>query len=137
MKTSERFTNAVTKLYNAFHNGTLNAMDCKACAVGNICNNSAHWSGSYIAPETGYSREELYTIENLFMFGTKDENSAILPWRAGQVNSSRADNKVFEALCAVIEYLCEIEGIHNVMDYTSLFETEADQPKHKLEEVFA
>lgn len=37
---SERFTNAVTKLYNAFHKGTLNAWDCKACAVGNICDNS-------------------------------------------------------------------------------------------------
>lgn len=40
MKTTKRFDNAVTKLYNAFHNGELNAMDCTMCAVGNMCDNN-------------------------------------------------------------------------------------------------
>lgn len=133
-KHSERFTNAVTKLYNAFHKGELNAMDCTKCAVGNMCNNSNHRALKYEAPATGYSPKELMDIENIFMFGAK--SLANIKWYAFSVNSSKANNKVFEALCAVVEYLCELEGIPNIMDYTSLFETENNEPKHQLEEVF-
>ena len=35
-----RLENAITKLYNAFHNGELNSLDCRHCAVGNLCDNS-------------------------------------------------------------------------------------------------
>lgn len=140
MLTSKRFTNAVTKLYNAFHEGILESLDCKACAVGNICNNSLEWVGHYNVPESGYSIDELRTIERVFMFGTRKIIGRIengdLKWMPQEVQSSKKDNKVFEALCAVVEYLCELEGIPNVMDYKALFETEADQPKHKLETVF-
>jgi len=40
----KRFTDAVSKLYNAFHKGELNAMSCTKCAVGNLCNNNESWS---------------------------------------------------------------------------------------------
>jgi hypothetical protein len=43
MKTTERFENAVMKLYNAFHRNELNANNCQMCAVGNICDNNYQW----------------------------------------------------------------------------------------------
>lgn len=39
MKTSKRLEQALTKLYNAYHNKQLNPEDCAACAVGNILDN--------------------------------------------------------------------------------------------------
>ena len=38
----------------------------------------------------------------------------------------------FKGLCAVVEYLCELDGIPNVMDYTSLFETKEGKPVKEL-----
>lgn len=142
MKHSERFTNAVTKLYNAFHENRLDAGRCEACAVGNICDNNQLWAGMVIShtdgrydlkkgdtmpviKNTGYSAFELAKIEQIFLKSTGYK--------------SRVHNKKenqFKGLFAVIEYLCELEGIPNIMDYTCLFETADDQPKHQLQEVF-
>lgn len=95
----KRFTEAVTKLYNAFHNGTLDAMNCSACAVGNICNNNKEWddygifysnlydNGDYIwnptdeekqtglevIEKTGYSPNELKNVEILFIESCKQK----------------------------------------------------------------
>ena len=55
MKTTERFEKAVTKLYNAFHKGKLNAMYCDACAVGNMCDNDSSWA-SYVPVKSNYHR---------------------------------------------------------------------------------
>lgn len=138
MKHSERFTNAVTKLYNAFHNGTLNAYDCQKCAIGSLCDGSDLWNrirtswlsqfdpSKYkgevkeLIDSTGYSPQEILRIEKRFV---------------SQFDGLRtADNKEyqFKGLCAVVEYLCELEGIPNVMDYTKLFESNSN----KLETVF-
>jgi hypothetical protein len=146
-KHSERFTNAVTKLYNDFHKGKLNAFDCEACAVGSICDNSSSWANYYWMTDTSggvlrqtffedktekvlhtnYSVEELSNLEliflNSFELSSKDRNG-------------KDKEQQFKGLCAVVEYLCELEGIPNIMDYTSLFETENNEPKHQLEEVF-
>lgn len=139
MKTSERFTNAVTKLYTAFHENRLNSLDCTACAVGNICNNTREWSdvegfiafmgddmegrrkGMKLINQTGYSVKELIKVEDIFV---------------RKVDLKQSKDSQFRGLCAVVEYLCGLEGIPNVMDYTSLFETENDAPKHQLSEVF-
>ena len=43
MKTPKRLENALVKLYEAFHNNTLNPEDCTACAVGNILDNHDSW----------------------------------------------------------------------------------------------
>ena len=141
MKTTERFERAVSKLYNAFHKGELNAFRCKHCAVGNICDNRADWAGSTlrVAPlilytnkeaeklsqKTGYTCKHLINIERIFMgcFDYRD------------IGNER--DKQFKGLCAVVEYLCELDGIPNIMDYTSLFETENNEPKKQLEEVFS
>lgn len=132
-ETTPRFNNAVTKLYNAFHNGTLDAFDCTACAVGNICNNQAEWSdlkgficenpyaeqnkGHYIIKQTGYSVNELIKVEIIFV---------------EHVSLSNSEEDQFKGLCSVVEYLCELDGIPNVMDYTCLFETENEKPKYEL-----
>ena len=124
MKTTERFDNAVTKLYNAFHNGELEMEDCKKCAVGNIVGHGNWTCGSpsaYILDkkpirdmfirqnESGYSKENLAKVEWLFIMAHNDWNDT--------------DKKAqFKGLCAVVEYLCELDGIPNVMDYKSLFE---------------
>lgn len=156
MKTTKRFDNAVIKLYNAFHENRLVAMDCTACAVGNLCDNSRAWIDHPILSEaraldetninefvdvpnimgTNYSALELAQIENLFMFGYKLE-----------INYKKKDcisikfpdlkERHFVGLCAVIEYLCELDNIENVMDYTKLFETEENAPKHILEAVLS
>lgn len=135
MITTVRFDNAVSKLYKAFHDGSLDAMDCKMCAVGNMCDNKGEWDylgvfysrdkresmfqeANILISKTGYSVEELIKIESLFIDacdldkGTKDQQ--------------------FKGLCAVVEYLCELDNIPNVMDYTKLFETENEQPKYEL-----
>ncbi|MES2240454.1 MAG: Na(+)-translocating NADH-quinone reductase subunit F [Bacteroidota bacterium] len=143
MKTTKRFDEAVSKLYTAFHEGTLNAMDCKACAVGNMCDNTREWAYNNFKTNTGYSALELKNIEGIFMNGAKpnytgyfDFDDAFVGigahgWSAEFVNSKNKD-LVFFALCKVIEYLCELDNIPNVMDYAKLFETENEQPKYQL-----
>jgi len=121
----KRFTDAVTKLYNAFHENRLNAMDGCECAVGNLCNNTNNWLNSYedeMSVNTGYSSEELITIELLFMYGIKSFLDAEL-WEPKDVIPENKET-VFNALSAVIEYLCELDNIPNIMEYKSLFETE-------------
>lgn len=149
MKTTKRFEQAVIKLYNAFHKGELDAWDCMACAVGNICNNNPSWASFYngvylyksmpceepevskfpdkdlnkVIIESGYSAYQLAKIETIFLKGmpTLDKETK---------------DQQFNGLCAVVEYLCELDNIPNIMDYTSLFETEENAPKKELTEVF-
>lgn len=145
MKHSERFTKAVTKLYNAFHKGELRASDCTKCAVGNICDNTSGWAylsksfgsgilstnadeidlGIEFTRQTGYSPLEIVTIEKIFLDGCDWDN-----------HNHRLQENQFKGLCDVIEYLCDLDGIPNVMDYSKLFITESDKPKHLLSEVF-
>lgn len=144
--TSNRFNNAVTKLYNAFHNGELISMDCAKCAVGSIVGGSG-WSTltwRFIdfpqhdledipnILKTGYSAKELREVERIFMFGYSTQKT----YGSGVYRTKETKEDQFIGLCHVVEYLCELEGIPNVMDYTKLFETENDVPAYKLENVF-
>jgi hypothetical protein len=143
MKTTKRFDEAVMKLYNAFHENRLNAMDCTACAVGNICDGSSDWRyveeynmGSIgismgINPEpcinaSGYSLKELMNIESYFLYGSPRGCSRVFK------NISKEKDEQFKGLCAVVEYLAELDNVPNPMDYTKLFETENDKPKYQL-----
>lgn len=143
-----RLENAITKLYTAFHEGTLDAMDSCGCAVGNMCDNTDDWTYSYNS-NTGYSSTELRNIEKLFMHGLKPNTDQfdpesfvhcpkeyleidILGWDPFKVRTGLNNDLVFLALCAVVEYLCELDNIPNVMDYTKLFETDNDKPKYQL-----
>lgn len=137
-----RLENAITKLYAAFHNGELQASNCTMCAVGNICDNSMEWANKFghgmdtemnvlvqitsynygyrkLYSKNGYSGLELHTIEKLFL-----ESMIGLDITLKETQ--------FKGLCAVVEYLCELDNIPNVMDYTKLFETENNQPKYQL-----
>lgn len=139
MTTSIRFEHAITKLYNAFHNKTLNPDDCKACAVGHILDHSDRWKhltdkhGSvqlnYVGMVhqnlgrkfNGYSPIELLTIEHAFLRGcqyyTTKENRLYKPKLLN-------DSILFEGLCEVVKTLCQLEGIQNVMDCSVLFNYE-------------
>jgi len=147
MKTTERFDTAVTKLYKAFSEDKLDPMDCTACAVGNLCNNNLRWANLHskigtfgnlnrinrnFDNKTGYSRQELAIIECLFLFGSKAENSNskftnikskdLLKTHPEYTLEAKEEN--FLGLCAVIEYLCELDNIPNVLDHTRMFQEE-------------
>jgi len=145
MKTTERFDTAVTKLYKAFSEDKLDPMDCTACAVGNLCDNTNDWVSTIASNfgelarinrnfdnKTGYSRQELAIIECLFLFGSKAENSNIKFTNTKSkysVNKHpkytlKAKEENFLGLCAVIEYLCELDNIPNVLDHTRMFQEE-------------
>jgi len=138
----KRFTDAVSKLYNAFHKGELNALDCKYCAVGNICDNNESWGdvscvslkmenyigeAKQVIDNTGYTPIELRNIEAVFVCGNVNGEY----W--GDISHSKEEQ--FKGLCAVVQYLCELDNIPNVMDIQSLFEYENDTPKRQLSEI--
>lgn len=159
MRTTERFEKAVAKLYQAFHDGTLDAVDCKKCAVGNMCGGESYWTeirslgqGANNVPdvlierlkkETGYSQRELIDIEYVFMHGYEFYSKKVSIYKKeirAHIGRFQSDKSIlkqqqFYALCAVIEYLCELDNIPNPMDYSKLFETENDKAKYELESV--
>lgn len=144
MRFPERFNRAIDKLYAAFHNGSLNAECCKHCAVGNICDNTDGWkyftdqhgstqlnyvglvNESFGKKFFGYSPGELLQIEAVFLKGC----GYSLPF----INSSsRPQNHTskdvqFKGLCAVVAFLCKLEGIPDIMDYENLFDFSNPQP---------
>lgn len=140
MKTPQRLENALQKLYNAFHDGTLHPECCKQCAVGNILDHSDGWKhlsdfyGSTVLNYVGmvnqnfgrrfngYTPLELLQIEVEFLKGCGYE----LPLgRSKNKPQNPTDMEVlFNGLCKVIEFLCQLDGIENVMDYSKLFDFE-------------
>ena len=138
MNTTKRLENAINKLYLAFHNDKLNPECSKQCAVGNICNNTDSWKyfsdthGSLILNYVGrvhqnlgrkfygYSPEELLNIEAAFLSGC----GYTLPFNQKTKKPANPTSKetLFTGLCAVVEFLCKLDGISNVMDYSNLFE---------------
>jgi len=137
MNSTLRFDNAIDKLYKAFHNNTLHPEYCDRCAVGNICENNNAWQhlsdvhgslklnyvglvnekfGKRIA---GYTPMELLQIEATFLKACGYE----LPFAPNSVRpeNPRDKNLQFDGLCAVVEFLCRLDGIPNVMDASKLF----------------
>ena len=146
MKTTKRFEEAITKLYKAFHEETLDSMNCKHCAVGNICNNSKNWgiysNTAITTPEelkTGYSRVELNNIESYFLYGSIDidnrlflNNISNLDVEYGESTIEKQKELQFKGLCAVVKYLAELDNIPDPTDYSKLFETENNKAKYEL-----
>lgn len=137
MKLSNRFEQAIIKLYAAYHNGSLNPECCKSCAVGNICDNTdawkhltqAHGSGklSYVGlvnenlgrKFNGYSPMELLQLESVFLNACGYK----LPFYGRQkVVKNLSKDVLFNGLCAVMALLCKLDGIPNVMDCSKLFD---------------
>jgi len=148
MSITPRLERALSKLYEAFHSDQLNPECCKQCAVGNICNNNDTWKhltyehGSkdltYVGLVNekfgrkiyGYSPKQLLEIEAVFLracgYG--------LPIRPNSERPTNANDKelLFNGLCAVVGYLCVLDGVKNVMDYSRLFEYEGTSAKYEF-----
>jgi hypothetical protein len=142
---------ALSKLYNAFHNDTLHPEYCTKCAVGNICDNLEFWThltdahGSvklnYVGLVNqnfgkrffGYTPLELLHIEAAFLKGCGYE----LPLNGQNKKPENPKDKsiLFEGLCATVKFLCQLDSIPNVMDYSKLFEMENDKPRYQLHEI--
>ncbi len=151
MKTSVRLEQAIQKLYVAFHKNTLHPECCKQCAVGNILDNREDWKhltdnhGSielnYVGKVhevlgrkfNGYSPLELLKIEAVFLKACGYK----LPLHHKNKNPKNPTHKdvLFDGLNAVVEFLCRLDNIPNVMDYSKLFEFENDKPKYELGEI--
>lgn len=146
MKTTTRFENAIQKLYKAFNNDTLHPEYCHRCAVGNILDNVDSWqhltdrhgSGklNYVGLVNqnfgkrfaGYTPLELLEIEITFLNACGYQLP--LKPRSTRPENPRDRNLLFKGLSEVISFLCELDAIPNVMDYTSLFKHSS---KEKIE----
>lgn len=146
MQTSERFENAINKLYKAFHNNTLNPEDCERCAVGNIMDNKDSWKhltdkhGSvklnYVGlvhqnfgrKFNGYSPLELLQIEAAFLNGCGYKLAS--GKRLLKPNYS-SKFMLFQGLCEVVSLLCKMDKIGDIMDYSALFEFEYNSNKYQ------
>jgi hypothetical protein len=132
-----RFDLAVKKLYKAFHNNTLNPDDCKHCAVGNILDCSDSWKHltdrhgavtlNYVGLVNqnfgrrfnGYTPLELLQIERAFL-----EGCGYLGLSKGRLirpNDISDKDILFNGLSHVVECLCKLDNIENVMDCSALF----------------
>ncbi len=149
---THRLEQAIVKLYKAFHNHELDPEDCSACAVGNILDNHDSWKhlsnehGSsklnYIGNVhqqlgrkfNGYSPQEILEIEKTFLeaCGFKTPLCHYNPKPTNPKNKEI----LFNGLCAVVSFLCNLDNIPNVMDYTRLFEYHRHEPKYYLKETF-
>lgn len=147
MTTSARFDNAIKKLYEAFHNNTLNPDDCKQCAVGNILDNKDSWQhltdfhGStklnYVGLVhqnfgrrfNGYSPLELLQIEATFLKGCG--YTGFEKGRCFKPENFRDKDTLFNGLCNVVALLCKFDGIANVMDCSKLFAYEFEAKNEK------
>lgn len=153
MKSSYRLEQALTKLYTAFHNNQLHPECCKQCAVGNILDNTDSWKhltdvhGSEVLNYVGmvhqnlgrkfngYSPMELLKIESTFLKGC-GYIGAINGHNYKPKNPTNKDI-LFNGLCAVVTFLCNLDNIPNVMDYSKLFEFESERPRYKISEILA
>jgi hypothetical protein len=136
MKTTTRFNKAIEKLYNAFHNNTLNPECCNQCAVGNILDNTNAWqhlSDFHGATQlnylglvyqnlgrkfNGYSPIELLQIEATFLKAC----GYTLPLHYSNKKPKRTPENLFNGLEAVIKLLCKLDNAPNVMDCSILFD---------------
>ncbi|MEN8777389.1 MAG: Na(+)-translocating NADH-quinone reductase subunit F [Polaribacter sp.] len=149
MNTPKRLENALIKLYNAFHNNTLNPEDCKACAVGNILDNYDSWKHlsnhhgslelSYVGKVhqnlgrkfNGYSPKEILQIEKIFLEACGFK-TPLCHYNSKPQNPTNKE-VLFNGLCKVVTFLCELDQVPNVMDYSKLFEYENNHAKYHLE----
>lgn len=140
---TNRFKSAIDKLYNAYHNKTLNPECCIQCAVGNILDNKDYWKHlsdkhgsltlSYVGRVhqafgrkfNGYTPLELLEIEKVFLEACGFK--VPLHYKNEKPVNFLEMDRLFKGLEAVVEFLCRLDGIPNVMDYKRLFEVERDR----------
>ena len=97
--------------------------------------NSIMWVWSIISLANGLMAIplELLQIEATFLKACGYE----LPFHHANANyrpeNPRDTERLFNGLSEVIKYLCELDNIKNVMDYSKLFEQENKLPKYAIE----
>jgi hypothetical protein len=148
MKTPERFNKALKTLVQAFFNDTLAKGNCTQCAVGNMCGGRSDWSLVFITPshgtqriyedwydgnaknvidKTGYTWEELARIEFSF-----EKNTKINGREYDNFSKQEIMEDQYRGLMAVVEVLCEIEGL-DCTPYKEAFAYNSDlQPINSL-----
>lgn len=152
MKTPKRLEQALVKLYNAFHSNELNPECCTACAVGNILDNIDSWK--YLSDEhgstklnyigsvhqrlgrtfNGYSPLELLNIEKVFLEACGYQ-TPLSQYHKKPRNPTDKDI-LFNGLCKVVAYLCCLDNIDNVMDYSKIFEFENEYPVYNIDIIY-
>lgn len=139
MTNSNRFNSAIQKLYNAFNANTLHPECVKSCAVGTICNGTEQWKHlavghgstelSYVGLVNenfgkrlfGYKPSELLKIEQRFL------KACGYKVPLNKYNNERlvvTNDMLFTGLCAVVEELCVLDNIANVLEIKQLFAQE-------------
>ena len=125
-----RYDTAVEKLYNAFNSGELNAMDCKRCAVGNLCDNNDEWVDVIPCGNSLKHIEENYRkrpMEGLSKYPEYEKGLKVIektgysPYELMMVEalfldktghkSGETKEEQFNGLIAVIEYLASLDDI--------------------------
>ena len=143
MKISTRLDNALRKLYDAFHNNTLNPECCKQCAVGNILNHSDSWKYlsdnhgslelSYVGIVNqkfgkrfaGYTPLELLQIEATFLKGC---GYSLPLHHQGERPINPCDKDIlFKGLEAVTKLLCYLDDVPNFMNSLQFLKKELNQ----------
>ncbi len=148
MNTTPRLESAIKKLYTAFHNNTLNPECCQQCAVGNILDNTDSWKHlsddhgaltlNYVGRVNqtlgrkfnGYTPLELLQIEHTFLKACGFQ--VPLHFKNNKPKDTTDKGVLFHGLSNVIAFLCRLDNVKNIMDYTKLFEIENDKPKYQL-----
>ena len=145
MTIPKRLDEAIKKLYVAFRSNQLNPECCHKCAVGNILDGKDAWKhltdshGSvklnYLGRVhqnlgrkfNGYSPLELLQLEAVFL----NACGYSIPFgRFGNKPAEKLSQDIlFKGLCATVEYLCRIENISSVMDYSDIFNYNLNQSK--------
>lgn len=144
MKPTTRFDAAIGKLYKAFINNTLNPECCKQCAVGNILNNTESWKNlsdnhgslelNYVGMVNqkfgkkfnGYTPSELLQIEAVFLRACGYKLP--LHFKNNKPKNPMDKDVLFKGLSEVITFLCQLDGIENIMDYTNLLNYKSTEP---------
>lgn len=152
METPKRLEEALIKLYDAFHNNELNPECCSACAVGNILDNHDSWKhlsdnhGSLVLSYVGrvhqqlgrtfngYTPLELLQVEKVFLEACGFKTP--LCHYDQKPRDPRNKETLFKGLSAVVAFLCELDNIANVMDYSKIFEYELENPVYKFDVIY-
>ena len=149
MKTTKRFDEAEAVLYKAFNEGTLNANDCTACAVGNMCNTDNKWHmgnslreirdkdsyGGGSPKHKYYKGLELFQVERVFLKAHQDYGLEFGMIQTpdeliyGSIIWKLLENKQaqFNGLMAVLNYLAELDDIETIDEQYSKFKVVLDR----------
>lgn len=148
MKFSIRLEKAIQKLYEAFHNDLLIPECACRCAVGNVCDNKDNWKYfthahgavdlTYVGKVNelfgkkfnGYSPSELLNLEAEFLKGCG--YSVPLMHRSLIKARPRTKDDLFDGLSAAVSYLCTLEKVPDVMDYSRLFDYQKETLSEKV-----